>query len=113
LEGADLLGELVLDSAPLAVALDQVLSGQLLAVGEQQRRLVAADAAGGELAAGMAGESDWVFVVGGSLVLAGAVEPGLGPGAGGQLLQRGDPASGSAGAGLVNPTPSSSTSARC
>ena len=41
-EGADLFGELVLDPPAFGVALDQLLGGEVLAVGEQQRWLVAA-----------------------------------------------------------------------
>ena len=59
-------------------------------VGEEQRWLVAAEAFDGELAEGAAFERDRVFVVAGGLVLAGAVKPGLGSPARGQLLERGD-----------------------
>ena len=41
-EGADLFGELVLDPPAFGVALDQLLGGEVLAVGEEQRWLVAA-----------------------------------------------------------------------
>jgi hypothetical protein len=89
-EGADLFCELVLDSPALAVAFDQLLGGELLLVGQQERCLVAAEAVDGELAEGAPGERDRVFVVGGGLVLAGAVKPGLGPGAGRERCERCD-----------------------
>ena len=98
-EGADLLCELVLDPPALAVAFDQLLGGDLLLVGEDQRGLLAAEAVDGDLAEGAAFDRDGVFVVGGGLVLAGAVKPGLGPGAGRERLERLRSASGSAGAG--------------
>jgi len=69
-EGADLLGEVVLDAPALAVAFDQVLGGELGLVGEDQRRLVAAEALHGELGEGAVVDRDLVFVVAGGLVLA-------------------------------------------
>jgi hypothetical protein len=56
-------------------------------VGEDQGRLVAAEL-DGELAEDAAFDRDWVFVVAGGLVRAGAVQPGLRPGAGRQSLER-------------------------
>ncbi len=87
MEGADLLGALVLDAPALSVALDQLLDGHLLPVGEDQRGLLAAEAVDGDLAEGPALDRDEVFVVGGRLVFAGTVQAGLGPRADGQRLQ--------------------------
>jgi hypothetical protein len=86
-EGADLLGELVLDAPALAVAFDQLLGGELLLVGEDQGWLIAAEL-DGELAEDAAFDRDRVVVVAGGLVFAGAVQAGLGPGAGRERLER-------------------------
>jgi hypothetical protein len=88
-QGADLLGELVLDPPALSVAFDQLLGGRLPLVGEQERCLVTAETVDGELAERAAFDRDRIFVVGGGLVLAGAVKAGFGPGTGRERLERG------------------------
>ena len=65
----------------MTVAFDQLLGGELALVGEDQRRLLTAEAVDGQLAEAAAGERDLVFVVAGGLVLARAVKASLGPGA--------------------------------
>ncbi len=76
---ADLLGEVVLDAPALSVAFDQLFDGRLLLVGKDQGGRFAAESVHGDLAEAVAFDRHGVFVVGDVLVLAGALQTGLGP----------------------------------